>query len=330
MRSSLVSVGLIGFSFAPFAACGGSATTTGDGGASAGLSDAASSIASALCARIQACSPFFIQFAYGSEAACASRTTPTLMASLTAAGTGWTASAAMSCAAAIPGASCDDVLGNDVPAACRAPAGQLAVGSACGDGSQCASSYCNLGPGGKCGTCAAALGAVGAACYRDGDCAFGTVCNGASLSATPEVAGQCTALAASGASCDGSRPCAKTLACNAGVCATPLATSATCTPDASDPFGSCNELAGNYCSPTTRSCTPLVLAAAGAPCGTINDALTTCSAGGTCPTPASPSTTCVAPAADFGNCNATAGPGCLSPASCIAGTCVMPTPESCP
>jgi hypothetical protein len=323
MRTSaaLVSAALIGVSFT---ACSGSG-----GGSSVSAAQAASDVASALCTRIQACTPFLIQVAYGDLATCTSRTTATPTATLAAPGTGWVSSAAEECAQAIPGVSCDDALGNALPAACRPPAGQLALGAACGDSAQCASAYCNLGAGGKCGTCAAALGATGSACFRDGDCAIGTVCNGSDLTKKPEVAGQCAALGAAGAACDGARPCLKTLACSAGACATPGATSASCTQTGSDFFGSCDELTGDYCSKATGgACTTISLATAGGACGTINNALTSCSGSGTCP-PTGASATCVAPAADFGNCDPVNGPSCLSPAQCIGGVCTLPTPASC-
>jgi hypothetical protein len=76
-------------------------------------------------------------------------------------------------------------------------------------------------------------------------------------------------------------------------------------------------------------CTKLGVAATGAACGLVNAVATTCSASGVCPTGTTTATTCVAPAADFGDCNTKLGPGCMSPATCIGGKCILPTPDSC-
>jgi len=302
------------------------ACSSSSGGSSVSASTAASDGGNALCAKINTCSPFFIQVSYGDVATCATRVSATLLSALDANGTGWTPSGLEACVQAIPNVSCDDALGNSLPSLCQ-PVGTLATGAACGDSSQCASSYCNLGAGGKCGTCAAALGGAGAACYRNGDCALGTVCVGADVTASPEVQGACISPGVSGATCDDKQRCSEVLACSAGVCAQPAVVGATCTQTDTDFFGSCNELSGTYCTKATNGvCTQIPVVAAGQPCGLINGLLTTCSASGTCPTSGS---SCVAPAADFANCDATNGPGCLAPAQCIGGVCTMPTPTSC-
>jgi hypothetical protein len=303
---------------------------SGSSGGSVSASQAATDGGNALCAKINSCAPFAIQVDYGDVATCASGVAASLLAALQANGTGWTPSGLESCVSAIPSVSCDDALGNDLLAMCR-PAGTLATGSACGDSAQCTSSYCNLGTSGKCGTCAAALGSAGTACYRDGDCAISTVCVGSDVTATPEVQGTCTALGAAGATCDAKTPCAKTLACGAGVCATPAAAGASCTQDGTDVFGSCDELAGDYCSKATAGvCTAISAAATGQPCGSIGGVLTTCSTSGLCVTPSTGTGSCVAPAADFANCDTKKGPGCQAPAACIGGMCTIPTPTSCP
>jgi hypothetical protein len=193
------------------------------------------------------------------------------------------------------------------------------------------SSYCNLGPGGKCGTCAAGLGAAGAGCYRDDDCAYGTTCVGKDVTVSPAKQGACTAPGKSGATCDDKHPCLASLACNAGVCAQPVAAGATCSQTGTNFFGSCNELAGNYCSMRTNGvCSTITLVSSGQQCGAINGALTTCEKTTKCPTPPGAATaTCNDPAMDFGNCNQQNGPWCLTPAECIGGVCTLPAPASC-
>jgi hypothetical protein len=328
--SSLVSVALIGLSFANVVACSGGG---GDGGGSSvTTAQAASDVSAALCARFEACSAFYVQISFGDVATCSSRENALFTGTLSAPGTGWTPAAVEACVKAIPGASCDDALGHNLPAACHPPAGQVANGGACGDNSQCTSGYCNLGPGGKCGTCAAALGAAGAACYRDDDCAFGTFCTGDDVTASPEVAGKCTAPGASGASCDADHPCSKTLACTqAGTCGAPSAEGDACAQGTVDPpFGNCDLLAGDICSKTNAgTCEKIGQATAGQPCGSVAGTPTICASSGKC-AGAPPSTTCMAPAADFGDCNTDNGPLCAAPAQCIGSICVVPTPDSCP
>jgi hypothetical protein len=294
-------------------------------------SQAASDVGKAICARYEACAPFLLQFAWGDTTSCASRLSGQFTSTLGAPGTGWTPSAVEACVQALPNASCDELLDHNLPAVCRPPAGQVAEGGACGDNSQCASGYCNLGPGGKCGTCASALGAAGAACYRDEDCAFGTKCTGADVTKSPATAGTCTQPGQSGATCDGTHPCSLTLVCNpagggtGGVCGAAAAAGATCSQLDRAPFGNCDELHGLYCNRVSNgTCTMVATAGSMQPCGAVGGVLTACSGGGTCM-----SMMCLAPAADFGNCSKANGPDCLSPAQCINGVCTLPTPETC-
>jgi hypothetical protein len=335
---SIASVGLVGAG--ALMACSGSSGsgdtgdgggTGDDGGVSMSVTEAASNIAGALCAKINTCTGFYVQSAYGDLATCQSREASLFEEAITAKGTGWTTVAIKECALAIPQTSCDDALGHQLPSACHPPAGQLASGATCGDNAQCSSGYCNLGAGGKCGTCAAGLGAAGATCYRDDDCAFGTVCVGNDVTASPEKQGHCTALAAGGATCDDAHPCMKTLACHGdsstGMCAGPDAAGANCNQIGADFAGNCDELSGNYCSKVSGgTCTQIALVAAGQPCGVVGGVLNACTASGKC---GGSSSSCVAPAADFGNCDATNGPGCMAPAQCIGGMCIRPSPATC-
>jgi hypothetical protein len=229
-----------------------------------------------------------------------------------------------SCAHAIAGTSCDDNLGNNPPAACHSPAGQLTNGTACGDSSQCQSTYCNTGTG-TCGTCAAARGAVSAPCYRDDDCNYGLVCEGATTSTAAQ--GTCTQLAASGADCNSQHPCERTLACKANKCAAADEAGAPCSQ------GTCDTLAGLFCQvpmgQATGTCVKVSLAPPGSPCGVINGAFTECSGGGICVLASATTGTCQAAILDGMPCDAANGPGCLSPATCTNGKCAVPDPSSC-
>jgi hypothetical protein len=281
--------------------------------------------AQALCSKFDSCSTFYVKVIYGDSSTCSTRLAASLSNAITGNGSGLTAASLDACAQAIPGASCDDALGHNLPAACHSPAGQLANGTACGDSAQCSSGYCNIGIDGICGACAAARSGVGASCHRDDDCDYGLLCAGASAS-TPQ--GTCATPGAAGAHCDTTQPCKRTLVCSNGSCAMPGEAGAPCTRSGmQDPFGSCDELAGVYCSPT-GTCSKLAYAAAGGSCGFVNNTLTVCSGGGTCLPPNSLTGTCAATAMDGANCNASSAP-CVTPAICRNGVCTVPNPATC-
>jgi hypothetical protein len=317
---SVVSVGLI-------AGCSALACS-GSSGSSVSATQAATDVANAFCARIDACASYALQLLASDVATCGSRASSIFSTGIEASSSGWTPSAAEACAQAIPKASCDDVLDHNLPSACVPPAGQLATGATCGDNAQCMSGYCNLGPGGKCGTCAGGLGSAGAPCYRDDDCVLGTKCVAKDVTVTPEVQGKCTAPGTSGATCDALHPCASSLACKNGTCSPPDAASASCV------AGTYDGLAGDYCKlanmATTGTCTKLTLASPGQPCGNVGGVGTLCTGGGVCHrATGSIMGTCIPPASDFAACDATNGPGCMLGAACIGKVCTRPSPATC-
>jgi hypothetical protein len=287
-------------------------------------------VAQAFCSKIDQCSPFFVNLTYGDASTCGTRLAVSLSNAITANGSGWTAASLQACAQAISGGvSCDDALGNNLPAACHSPAGQLANGTACGDSAQCSSAYCNIGTDGICGACAAARAGAGSSCYRNDDCDYGLLCGGAATGSTPPTPGTCATPGAIGAQCDARHPCKRTLACNNGSCAMPGQAGAGCTTGgAGDPFGSCDELGGVYCS-AAGTCSKIDLAAPGGACGLVNNALTVCSGSGKCLPPNSPTGSCAGPAMDGARCNATNGTACLPPAVCRNGVCTVPSPATC-
>lgn len=289
-------------------ACGGSG---GGGGGSGDGDQACEDFASAVCMKLDGCSSFLVQGSYGDVATCTSRAKAQCVTELTAPSTGQTASHLESCASALAGLSCDDVLDNDAPSACQPSAGQLAAGAACIDSSQCASTYCNLGTGGTCGACGNSRSPAGAACNRNDDCNVGLLCN----------SNVCAAPVAVGGTCDATHPCQALLVCKSGACAMPDEAGAACT------TGTCDSAMGLYCS-TAGVCTALDLVAAGQTCGDVNDALVGCSASGTCKRPSltAATGTCESAAADGATCNASTGPSCLPPAVCsAAGVCTLPS-----
>jgi hypothetical protein len=310
------------------------ACSSSSGSSSVSADQASADVARALCSRYSACSPFFVQFAYGTVDACTAGAKTTIASALDAKGTGDTPAQIEACAGAIPAVSCDDAVGHNLPAACQPVAGQLASGAACGDSSQCQSAYCHKGPNSACGACASQPTA-GASCSVDGDCAAGDVCS---------KAGTCAAAGASGAACEPTqRPCKPTLACKSGTCATPDEAGAPCTKTTTAGMttsDTCDALAGLYCG-AQGTCVAIELAAAGQPCLLVNGGLTVCSANGVCNVPSMPGTTgaCLSAAAPGATCTpkpsgqafgySLQSPDCAPPATCENSVCTIPDPASC-
>ena len=229
------------------AACSGGSS----GSAAVSADQACSDFASAACQAIDGCSAFLIADVFGDAQTCSTRQKASCTDALAANSTGLTPALRESCAKALSTASCVDILDNNLPSACLAVAGQLSNGSICGDSSQCQSAYCNTGADGTCGACGAARGGPGATCERDDDCTYGSLCE----------SGSCVTPGTAGATCDGTHVCQKTLTCKAGICSTPAGAGTACT------TGSCNALAGLYCSTgSSPVCTSITLAAVGQPC----------------------------------------------------------------
>jgi len=284
------------------AACSGTSTP--------GAAQSTSDIASAICNKLNACSPLLIKASFGDLATCATREAISFANVLAANGTGWTPAGAESCSQALANASCSDLLGGHgaPPAACQ-PVGHLAQGAACGDDTQCQSSYCNIAAG-NCGACGAPPAAA-AACMDDSQCPRGAVCS---------TSGACVKPAAVGATCGNTQPCQTTLVCKAGVCAARDGAGASCTLTAGS-TDSCDNLGGAFCNGMT--CVIVGFAESGQPCGAVNGGLTACSAGGKCT-----NGTCQAPPADGAACDPN-GPSCMSPAGCQNGVCIISNPGSC-
>src|SRR6185503_2794367 len=78
------------------------------------------------------------------------------------------------CADAVDTASCDDLLANMFPAACRIRPGSRIDGEGCGSSLQCVSTHCEK-PTLDCGVCAARH-PVNGDCTSDDACLLGLVC----------------------------------------------------------------------------------------------------------------------------------------------------------
>jgi len=282
--------------------------------ASVSLGQAAGDVATAVCNKLNSCAALVVNADYGDVATCITRETLAYKNTLSAPSTGWSPASLDACAQAVPGASCVDLLGHNLPAACQTPAGHLAAGAACADNAQCQSAYCNIASG-SCGACSAAPTA-GGACTGDAQCPQGEICSSV---------GACVTPAAAGSTCSSTQPCQATLVCKNGACTESDAAGASCTL-ITGTFGSCNDLANLFCNGSV--CTSLTFAAAGQACGAMLTGLAVtgfavCSASGQCV-----DSVCHAFAADGAACSAT-GAKCMPPASCQNGVCTMPDSTSC-
>jgi hypothetical protein len=287
---------------------------------------AAADAANAFCSRVSACVPALTSLQWGDASTCTSKYKNVLLGTLHATGTSATPASLEACAQAIPGASCDDLLDRNLPDPCRAKAGSLMDGQACGDNSQCTGKMCNIAPGKICGVCSAPA-AAGAACQSNEDCDYGLDCVGA---AAMKV---CTARAAAGQPCDGAHTCLPTLACKAGTCGTPDPADTACVAGKD----TCDTAHGVFCNPISSKCVKVTFAKPGGTCGIVSDGIVLCESGGTdistsCTGfkyPATPTGTCAAPAADGMACNDATGPTCVPPSICVNGACQVKDPSGC-
>jgi hypothetical protein len=291
----------------------------------AGTQQACMDYVKAACETAQRCAPLLVTLDYGDVATCLQRldlvcSTPPLK------GSQLDPQYIEGCAAAYTAISCDDYFAGKAPAACIPPAGTLSVGASCGDGSQCATSFCAKTPGAGCGSCAAPPKS-GDSCANLSSCGTGLSCT---------KGGVCLPLGVAGSTCDAATPCAFNLSCvitqgaASGVCTRAAELGQKCdgmahaAPD-------CNTANGVFCNPITHVCQAFATAAAGATCGFGAGGVTVCAAGGSCAYgDGSTMGTCVGPAADGAQCTtAPSGPGCLVPAACTNGLCALADPSKC-
>jgi hypothetical protein len=279
---------------------------------------------SAVCASVQRCAPALVMLAYGDVATCEQRVSLSC-ATQALNGSQVTSQYYEACAGAYPNISCDDYFAGKPPAACIAPAGTLAAGSACGSDVQCSTSYCAKMAGASCGTCAPPLQA-GEACVTSSGCGAGSIC----------FKGLCAKIGVLGDSCDANTPCAYNLSCvtaqgaASGTCTRTSELGEVCDPMLQTAPG-CDAANGVYCASLTHQCVAVGFAQPGAICGTSGSIITLCQAGGRCAYGDGGTTgTCVAPAADGAQCAVSpAVPGCLAPAACTNGLCVIADPSQC-
>jgi hypothetical protein len=272
------------------------------------LQVACTDLETALCNKIESCDPFYITDTYGTVAACVQRD---LLACLVTAAA---PSDIEACAQSTPAETCDQLFGNNEPAACNY-VGPMPQGGSCSQNAQCdtRTEFCEGDPGQTCGVCSPRVGAMGA-CSDDSVCQLGLSCaipNGDTL-------GTCAVPAAAGEECDENQPCAGTLVCtDNGVCGPALQVGAACASQ------DCDESQGVFCNTALGVCTQYQAASPGDACGV-------CAASGFCRTDSDLGTgTCLAAAADGAACDTTNGPLCTPPAACTNGLCELPVAQVC-
>jgi hypothetical protein len=327
-------IALFSFSLFACAACGGTTTvgdpgdtgTTGDGSlvdtggtGAVTVDQACADVSNAYCDRLQACSSALIELVYGDVAQCKARFGLACPQIFAAKGTAWTPEKVRACATSVPGLSCGDLWAGRATPACVPAPGSVIDGQACGDDSQCASTFCANPDDASCGTCAP-LSTAGSACVK-GKCSRGFGC----------ADSKCQPIGVLGDTCDTrTRPCANGLACFGGKCVEGGKPGAACdSTGAKSP--TCDGTQAAFCNPLTNVCQKAVAAKAGETCGIVGSDFKFCTASGTCKTPAGgTSGTCVATAADGAACDpGAAGPHCLPPAKCIGGVCKLPDASAC-
>jgi hypothetical protein len=277
------------------------------------IGTACAAYASALCTQLASCSPALLRSLYGELAVCGERTRGACERSASAAAAVGTGAGITLCATALSAVSCEDLLNNSLPEACRPLPGQRDNPSACGEQAECASLRCARASDALCGHCAE-LANEGEPCTSASDCAGGLVCTTAELCALP--------LAERG-TCAADRPCAFPLVCAGGACSATLAAGSACDPKADR----CNAFAGEVCGPLSLVCEPLRYERAAGPCGYVDGGWTACTQGATCS--GSGATSHCLPAAADGEACSSRGPGCLSPARCSDGVCTVGSVAEC-
>lgn len=293
----------------------------------AGAAQACMDYVTTLCQAVERCTPFYVSVNYGDTATCIQRLSLNCAKNLAVNGSNITAEFIEQCLPSYAAESCTDLLIGKVPPACKTPPGALAGGAACGEDSQCATTYCSKGLGAICGTCAAQP-AAGADCSTMAGCGTGLIC----------AANQkCVAIGGPNASCDPTHPCAANLSCVTpknmamGSCVAAAEMNQACDPMTQTGPG-CDFPNGVYCNPASKTCKPIGLGMPGDACGIGVAGVTFCVAGGVCrPNDGGAVGTCIAPAADSGQCDPAPnqGPGCLVPAQCTNGLCTIPDPTAC-
>ena len=305
---------------------GGGSGGAGGGTVNAGeAAKACTDVVAAQCGILAQCLPEFLQYLYGDVDTCKTRESINCAATFSLAGTSRSPDKTEGCAQAVTGLTCDQYLTGTPPDACKTMPGTLANGAACSatsQGAQCASGHCNI-QASICGACSDGP-ATGAQCIDSSDCADTDVCVGA----TDTALGQCAIAVGPGAACDAAHGCEPGYYCSGGVCAANKAVGAACTTQ-----DECNGVREQICDiGGSNTCVAIQFAAAGQPCGLVNNVYVGCAALGACVVATATATqgTCQAAPKDGAACGTGAqAVSCLPPAVCDNGVCKISDPLAC-
>ncbi len=276
-------------------------------------------LATSICDRLSACSPGAVRWNWGTSGACVARLLGNFPSWFALPGLRALPTDVNACAAEVPKLTCDQLFEGDYRAVCKWVTGTLPDGAPCGQDLQCASGYCRAPSDKKCGTCGAPS--------KAGDSCAAVACPKSLFCASDQT---CIAWGDIGSPCDKGHPCKPSLSCKGatamsfGSCAMPLGPGAPC--DATQvATPGCDNLQGLAC--VGAACTAVGFAKSNGACGAVNGTLVFCEASGFCRNP-SPGV-CIDAAADGRACDLVNGPGCLDPAVCENGVCVLFDPLAC-
>src|ERR1022692_3883697 len=225
------------------------------------IDQACTQYASSVCNALGTCGSLALQLFYGDNPTCVTRQKLSCTTDQMASGINRTTTDIVTCAQAVSGASCTDVLAQNFPSACQVTPGTVPNGGSCGSSWQCQSTHCEK-PGAACGTCAARQPASGS-CSSDDGCNVGLVCANK----------KCVVPGGVGATCSDNNPCRGNLYCTGtGTCAPLVEVGGSCADSAS----ACDLTNGAGCNPINKTCAAVAIAKGGEACGIVNGTLTLC------------------------------------------------------
>lgn len=229
------------------------------------------------------------------------------------------------CAKAVPAASCNQLLVNQILMLsnlpeCRPQPGTQENGSLCYADAQCQSTFCDRGVlGGLCGAC-------GQRALLNEDCTatacdFGLIC--AQQNSGPK---RCVAPAtvAAGGSCEQDARCQAGLICVGQKCTPVLKAGDACPAlgGGGSQFDACDRTQGLSCDGNTLKCVATQYVKPGGACGgAVPNQRTTCTGSSSCKN----DQLCLGPAGD----GQTTAYSCLPPAIGVNGVCTLPDPPLC-